>query len=252
MAKLKQPYVSDLQALLDEAKASKPWFDRMAKLFASRTGGHGGDASCKENKEKPGVPSDRAIQKAKEKSQQNGNDPDGHLYIKDMIRTSVMYADCGEVADALQQVTRFFDPVEAKDHFTKPKAGGYVDLNIIVVHPQRHHLCELQIHFDTMHTAKKHGGGHKAYKAERNATQGSSIKGMVKPQQESFLQPSMEDRKQRARAMRAIWKGQHAYAEARKGLHVDDDKNRMMTEFHRLDVLARKNAKSFMSKREAN
>ncbi|MEM7234278.1 MAG: hypothetical protein AAF517_19020 [Planctomycetota bacterium] len=234
MPKLQQPNVGSLEALLDQAKASRPWFEAKVRAFATASGGVPGSVGLKADKQNQAKPSARAFQKAREKGAQNKNPQGGYRYIKDMIRTSVSYANCGEVIKALRDVQAHFFVVEAKDHFTQPKPGGYVDLNLIVENPQNGHLCELQIHFDNM-LHSKHEGGHAAYRLERNATQGARIRDMTDP-------------KERARAMRAVWKGQSAYCQARVDLHHDPKRGEMISAFKALESLARGNAAVYMKK----
>lgn len=222
MAKLMQPPVESLEALLEQARASREWFENKVKAFAIATKGSTGPVGLKADKGDPSRPSARAYQKATEKGD--------FRYIKDMIRTSVSYPNCGAAAKALADVTSHFTVVEAKDHFTRPKPGGYVDLNLIVVNPLNNHLCELQIHFDSMLDSKHHGG-HKAYKQERAASQGVAIRNMTDP-------------KARAQAMRAVWKGQSAYCKSRVDLHKDKDRTLMMAKFTQLVATAKRNAVS--------
>ena len=223
MAKLMQPAVESLEALLEQARESVEWFQTKVKQFATVTEGTTGPVGLKANKANPSRPSARAYQKATEKGD--------FRYIKDMVRTSVSYPDCGAVANALSKVAAHFTVVEAKDHFTRPKAGGYVDLNLIIVNPLNGHLCELQFHFDSM-LHSKHHGGHAAYKQERNATHGAAIR-------------NMSDPKARARAMRAVWKGQSAYCKSRVGLHAAPDRALMMPKFQQLVATAKQNAATY-------
>ncbi|MEM9586205.1 MAG: hypothetical protein AAGA03_02895 [Planctomycetota bacterium] len=223
-AKLMQPAVESLEALLNQARESQSWFQPKVQVFATATGGTTGPVGLKADKANGSRPSARAYQKAGEKGD--------FRYIKDMIRTSVSYPNCGAAASALAMVTNHFTVVEAKDHFTQPKPGGYVDFNLIVVNPINGHLCELQIHFDSMLHAKHHGG-HKAYKVERASSQGAKIR-------------QMSDPKARARVQRALWKGQSAYCKSRVGLHHDPDRQMMMTRFRQLEARARGNASALV------
>jgi hypothetical protein len=215
-----------LKDLLGNSKKCANSFTGMVEKFAVATKGiFHPPANFKADKIRPEDPSVRAYEKAKEKN--------GHLYIKDMVRVSVSYAGCSAMSIALDKIPDFFTAVEAKDHYTAPKPGGYVDYNIIVVAPDgSKHLCELQLHFKTLLDAK-HKGGHAAYKDEREATEGVRIR-------------DMPDKVARGHAMRAIHKGQYAYRNARVGLSSQKQKEVLMKEsFKSLASIAAQNAMLF-------
>lgn len=237
---LTQLHARNLNSLLNAAIASIPWFEKEVFKLALFTDGtaHGigvkgtmTDTVMEDGTIVEAGPSARAIQKALEKGGANGSD-DGHIFIKDMVRTSVSFPDCASAAYGLRVARQLFTIVEAKDHFTQPKPGGYVDLNLIVVNPNNKHLCELQFHFESMLGAK-HDGGHAAYKKERDASHGRSIR-------------DMGSGAAMGRAQRAIWQGQAAYFAARQELYRDPGKAEMMAEFAVVEGIAKTNAKAFM------
>ncbi len=229
--KLMQPPSASLVTLLADAKASEAWLRSSVTGLAGAAGGKFDRVGFKAD---GGAPSARAKEKARIKGVENNDAPNGHRYLKDMIRCSVRFGSCGAVKEAISQVSRFMTVVEAKDHVKHPKPGGYIDYNLIVQNPKTGHLCEVQFHFDLMIDAK-HEGGHAAYRKERAATGGARIRDMTDP-------------KARGHAMRAIHKGQAAYCSARVAIDKDPDKQAMFTAFDALTTTAATNASAYMSK----
>jgi hypothetical protein len=232
---LKQPAYGSLQLMLNEAIASKPWFEKQVGKFAAATQGNLGKIGLKNDKDNPGKPSARALQKAKEKAQENHDKDNGYRYVKDILRGTVSYANCGEIFAAVGVLARHFTVVELKDHVTNPKAGGYADINLIVVDPDSLLMCELQIHFQGLLDAKS--VGHESYAVERNATNGVALRDM--PQGKNF-----------GIAQRAIWKGQDAYCKSRIEISHDPNYAKMIGGLRVVEQAANVNAKTYMAKVE--
>lgn len=227
---LMQRDLGSLQALFDQAKESQTWFVAQVKQFAAESEGKfDGLANFKEDKNDPGVPSARAYEKAQEKGVAHKNPEKGYRYVKDLIRVSVVYKGCTGVTVALEKIPDYFHVVEAKDHFTSPKPSRYADFNIIVQHPENCHLCELQIHFDSMLAAKK-AGGHEAYRRQRTVSEGVSIR-------------NQNDRLKRARTRLAVLEGWGKYHPVMQNLSRDQKAvQQMLLGFEDLLEKARRNA----------
>ncbi len=196
------------------------------------------------------VPSARAKQKAVEKGD--------YRYIKDVIRASVVYEDCAGAIQALQMLrrdgvgnnNRFFKPVEVKNNTESFKAAGYADINIIVVCPENQHLCELQLHFESMMNKKSHGG-HQAYNIEREALKGKSLSQVNHEnphmRQATSFGGGWVQNKNVALAKRARMNGRAVYGSAIQSLLTDPDYNRMQQRVRALVALAKQNAAEFMA-----
>lgn len=271
--KLRQRDVGSIEQMLTEASKCVDWFNKRIALFAADTGGkvykHG--ASMKQDKVSASLkPSARAYQKAQEKGD--------YRYIKDMIRATVSYSDCGSVAAAIDRLykdcsktlknCRYFKIVEVKSSVDVPKAANYADINMIFVCPVNDHLCELQIHFDKMLAAKDGSGthnkalkqmgkhsaarksGHDHYNVQRAASQGQHIN-KVRGQQGHFQSATSfgggwVQNKQYAQAFRALKSGQATYSLAHAQIRQDPGKKEMLRKLQLVKGLAKQNAAKYM------
>ncbi len=278
---LMQPAVGSEKLLIDHALQSKSWLEtaRMQFIQMTHVGKPYKGVSLKDGHKKPGsgaekdmyAPSARAFAKASEKAVKfKANAKDGYRYIKDMIRCSIQYENCAEMARALEALYhdrtthRIFRVVEAKDHVDVPKPGLYSDVNLIVVCPENHHLCEVQLHFREMLAAKDRDG-HKLYNAYRaadgtlNGKGAKTVRGKATITQGSFGGPSSYN-KQAAAEKRALMNRYSAktamqqnkvYGNPRMAIEQDKDKRALLSWVKKLGAAGDKETLRYLSEIEA-
>lgn len=278
---LMQPAVGSEKLLIDHAVQCKRWLEAARKRFIQMTGvGKPYKAvSLKDGHKKPKegaeqdmyAPSARAFVKASEKAAKyKANAEDGYRYIKDMIRCSIQYENCGEMARALQAlykdrtVHNIFRIVEAKDHVDVPKPGLYSDVNLIVVCPENYHLCEVQLHFREM-LAAKDKDGHKLYNRYRaadgtlNGKGANVVRGKATVTHGSFGGPATYDKQVAAekRALMNRYSAQTAmgqdkvYGNPRKAINRDHDKQALLSWVRKLGAAGDKETLKYLDEVES-
>jgi hypothetical protein len=149
-AKSDQPH-ANVDKLLEDAKATLPEFQRLVTAIGTATGGtikHG------------------PLKKRKRIDEKVEADYGGDAsQVKDIVRSSLSYKKITDVYAALDKLStaKGIEIVRMKDRMRKPIPGGYRDIMLNV--QVGDHVCEVQLHLDSILQVKKQA--HKLYAQAR-------------------------------------------------------------------------------------
>ena len=171
--------VQNLEELYFEAEKVQSHFETFLQEMVKEVGGIGSDsivfAPLKGN--------ERAMEKAKDDYSNRSPGP-GCSWLYDIVRASVVCVTPDQIIEVVRYVEANSHIVQAKNRFANPTCSGYRDLifHLRISATATHHICELQIHLESIRSLEIEVGSHSVYEYLRSYFQGSmgSVAGRIR------------------------------------------------------------------------